>query len=120
MYIREKMEEHLPEWKENEFAYDGEINNNFYINFQYLKNKISFIKDRGLLELNFYYQNEQVHFDCDMYDSILKYIPEQNSKWILSICTELIDYYINFLKNEYQHRFSCIKSSPKFKKKRRE
>ena len=96
MYIRKEMKEEMPEWEEDGNAYEGQINNNFQIDFKYLDNNISFVKDRGLLELRFYKEDNPIDLSC-MYDSILEHIPNQDPKWRLSLCTELIDYYIDSL-----------------------
>jgi len=104
VYIRKKIQENFLEWEENSVAYEGQPNNNFGISFKKDLNKIQFIKDRGQLELNLYYQNEFVRLDNDFYNSILEHIPEQDPKWRLSICTELIDFYIDFLKCYYERK----------------
>jgi len=102
MYIRKKMKEKMPEWEEKGVAYEGQINNNFQLDFKYLDNNVSFVKDRGLLELRIYYQNELVLLGYLLYNFILKKIPDQDPRWRLSLCTELIDYYIDFLKCYYE------------------
>ncbi len=98
-YIRKEMKVNFPEWIESgDAAYDKQINNNFQVDFEYKKNKISFVKDRGLLEIRVFIDNKQVGLGHSMYDLILNYIPDQDPKWRLSLCVELIDYYIDFLK----------------------
>ncbi len=104
-YIRKKMKADFPDWKESgKAAYENQPNNNFQIDFEYKKNKISFVKDRGLLEIRIYKDNIQVGLGHSMYNSILDYIPDQDPKWRLSLCVELIDYYIDFLKNYFEKR----------------
>lgn len=95
------MKKVLPEWKEDGVVYEGQINNNFQIDFKLFDCKISFIKDRGILQVGYYKLNNYVSIGNIIYDSILKMIPDQNPNWRLSICTELIDYYINFLKQYF-------------------
>jgi hypothetical protein len=99
VYIREKMKENLPEWKENSNAYEGQPNSNFFITFQKNEYRVSFTKDRGCLEVSIYYNDELVRFRFadNPYNFILKYIPEQDPNWQTSLCTELIDYYIDYL-----------------------
>ena len=70
-YIRGEMKKSFPDWHEMDAVYENQPNNNF---------QISFVKD-----LN----------------SILKSIPEQDSKWKLTLCTELIDYYMTFIKKYF-------------------
>jgi len=105
-YIREKVEENFPEWNEYGGAvYKNQINNNFQVDYigsiiGYTDSvyKVSFIKDRGLLELKLYYQNNPVFLGYLISNGIIENISDQDKKWSLSICVELIDYYIEFLK----------------------
>jgi len=99
-YIRKKMNENLPEWNEDTADYEGQPNNNFGISFVKNSYKFQLIKDRGLLEFNLYIKGKGVYID-NLYNSILEEIPEQNAKWRLSLCVELIDFYIVFLKKYY-------------------
>lgn len=97
-YIRKKMKDFFPEWKEDEnTVYEGQPNNNFGVSFKSDLYKAQFIKDRGLLELNIYYNNEPIPLGYLLYNLILEKIPFQDSKWRTSLCTELIDFYIDFL-----------------------
>ncbi|MFN6944821.1 MAG: hypothetical protein ACK4ND_07715 [Cytophagaceae bacterium] len=103
-YIQKKMKERFFEWKQYEEVAQGQINDNFRISYignikgyndsQY---RVSFVKDRGLLELKIYYKDEPVHFGFLLFNGIIKNIPDQDPKWRLTLCTELIDYYIDFL-----------------------
>lgn len=98
-YIRNKMKVFSAEWKEDgEPVYEGEPNNNFGISFKSELYKVQFIKDRGLLELRIYYNNEIIPLGYLLYNSILEKIPLQDSKWRTSLCIELIDFYIDFLR----------------------
>ena len=99
-YIRNRMEEELPYWEEKGLRYKNQINNNFQIDFMWKNKELSFIKDRGLLHVNEYGANNRSCIGNLIYDSILEYIPFQNPRWRLSICTELIDYYIDFIKRK--------------------
>lgn len=104
-YIQNKIKESFPDWKEyGEAVYEGQINNNFGISYigkiiGYSDSiyKVSFVKDRGLLELRVYKGENPIGFGYLIYNSILEYIPDQDPKWRTSLCTELIDYYIKFL-----------------------
>lgn len=106
-YIRNKIMESFPEWKEyGEAVYEDQINNNFEIiylsnirGYSDSKYKISFIKDRGLLLLRIYDKNNAaIDLGYILYNSVIINIPDQNKKWPLELNIELIDYYINFLK----------------------
>jgi len=103
-YIRKKVKDKFPEWKEFSVAFEGQPNNNFQINYTgkiegYYESvfKLSFTKDRGLLELRLSYQNNPVFFGHLISNGIIENIPSQNKKWPLGLCVELIDYYIEFL-----------------------
>lgn len=108
-YIREKMKEYFPDWKDCEEAvYEDQINNNFQINYigniqGYIDSvyKISFINDRGALELRIYNKEKQVDFGYLIYNLISEKIPFQNSKWRTSLCVELIDFYVYFLQKYF-------------------
>lgn len=97
-YIRKQMSKSLPEWKEDNVAYEGQPNNNFVISYKKDLYEIKLVKDRGLLELNIYNNEEPIRISTTLYNSILDNIPDQNPSWRLSLCVELIDYYINYLK----------------------
>lgn len=104
-YIRKKMKDFFTEWKEDEnTVYEAQPNNNFGISFKSDLYKVQFIKDRGLLELNIYYNSEPVPLGYLLYNLILEKKSFQDSKWRTSLCTELIDFYIDFLQKY------CIKS----------
>lgn len=106
-YIRNKVKDSFPDWKEeNDTVYEDQINNNFGIS--YLGNidgysdslyKVLFVKDRGLLELRIY-SKEGYLIDLGylIYNGIMSNIPSQNKKWPLELSCELIDYYMDFLK----------------------
>ena len=109
-YIRNNLKESFPEWEEyGETRFTNEVNNNFQISF--IANvfgftdstyKVSFVKDRGLLELDIYDKNGSlINLGYLLYNGIIKQIPNQDGKWVLSLCTELIDFYINFLDSFY-------------------
>jgi hypothetical protein len=98
IYIRNNMKKELPNWMEVGACYEKQINDNFQIDFENFDNKLSFVKDRGLLEIRIYKGDDTIGFGYLIYNSILFFIPEQDRKWRTTICTELIDYYINFLK----------------------
>ena len=111
-YIENKIKKKFPEWKQySDAVYEGQINNNFRID--YIGNirgytdsvyEISFVKDRGLLELRIYHQSAPVHLGHLISNGIIQNIPDQDKKWILSICVELIDYYIEFLELFFEKR----------------
>lgn len=105
------MGKNLAEWQEEDVAYEGQPNNNFVISYRKGLYKIKFVKDRGLLELNIYKNEEPIKISSSLYNSILVNIPDQNPSWRLSLCVELIDYYINYLKNHYE-----LGSEPKSKR----
>jgi hypothetical protein len=108
-YIREKVKESFPDWNElGEAVYEGQINNNFQINFigniqGYIDSvyKISFVNDRGILELRIYDKEERVALGYLLYNLILEKIPSQDTKWRTSLCIELIDFYIYFLRKYF-------------------
>lgn len=100
-YIRGEMKKSFPDWHEMDAVYENQPNNNFQISFVKDLNKIHFTKDRGLLELSLFYDNNQIQLGYLIYNSILKSIPEQDSKWRLTLCTELIDYYVTFIKKYF-------------------
>jgi len=115
-YIENKIKGKFPEWKQySEAVYKGQINNNFQID--YIGNirgytdsvyKISFVKDRDMLELRIYYQSTPVHLGHLISNGIIKNIPDQDKKWLLSICVELIDYYIEFLELFFEKNIKMI------------
>ncbi len=93
------MNENLPEWREDDAGYEGLPNNSFQIDFKLLDNKAQFIYDRGDLFMNIYNLDGLINKGEGFYNSIIEHIPSQDPKWRLTLCTELIDYYIDFLKN---------------------
>ena len=110
-YIQKSIKESFPDWKEyGEIVYEGQIHDNFGIS--YIGNikgypdsiyKISFVKDRGLLELKIYDKNvNTADLGFLIYNGVSKYVPGQDKKWRLTLCTELIDYYIIFLKSYFE------------------
>lgn len=115
-YIENKIKEKFPEWKQSrEAVYNDKINNNFQID--YIGNirgytdsvyEISFVKDRDMLELRIYYQSTPVHLGHLISNGIIKNIPDQDKKWLLSICVELIDYYIEFLELFFEKNIEMI------------
>lgn len=100
-YIQEEMKKNLPDWQEAGASFEDQINNNFQINFEFLENKVSFVKDRGLLELRIFIRDNPIGLGYLLFNSILDIIPEQDKKWRTAICTELVDYYIHFLKSYF-------------------
>nr|WP_315152093.1 hypothetical protein [uncultured Flavobacterium sp.] len=109
-YIRKGIQENFHSWEEYGVAvYENQLNNNFQIDYSafiqgYADSvyKISFVNDRGLLELRMYNKrDEQIDLGYLVYNSILAFIPDQDPKWRLTLCTELIDFYIDFLKNYF-------------------
>ncbi len=97
-YIRKKMKDVFSEWEEEDnTVYEEQPNNNFAISFKNDLYKVRFIKDRGLLEFSLYYNNERIPLGYLLYNLIIDKIPFQDSKWRLSLCIELIDFYIYFL-----------------------
>lgn len=100
-YIRKGMNDNFSDWNELTLSYLGELNNNFQISFEKAFYKIEFIKDKGLLECNIYFNNELIRLGYLHYNTIFKKIPSQDSTCRLSICTELIDYYVDFVKNYF-------------------
>jgi hypothetical protein len=114
-YIRKRMYESIPDCKQSgEPTYEGQMHNNFQYNFQgnfenYIDSpyKISFVNDRGLLELRIYDKGEQVNLGYLLYNLILENIPYQDSKWRTSLCVELIDFYVDFLK-KYCTRIKAV------------
>lgn len=109
-YIRKQMKENISQCKEHgESVYEGQTNNNFQIDFVgniqgYIDStyKVSFVKDRGLLELRIYHKDEPVYLGFLLYNGIMEKIPEQDKNWRLTICKELIDYYVAFLKSYFE------------------
>ena len=105
LYILQKMNVFFEEWEEISNTNNQlEFNNNFQISFigsvkGYSESiyKVSFVKDRELLELRLYYNNEIIPFGYLLYNLIIEEIPSQDSKWRTNICEELIDFYISFL-----------------------
>lgn len=100
-YIRKKMKLSLPTWKEVGVNYENQIHNNFQIDFEFLENRVSFVKDRELLELRMFSGEKPIRLGYLLYNSILDFVPEQDQKWRTTVCVELVDYYINFLKSFY-------------------
>ncbi len=100
-YIRESVNKQFCSWDELSVKYEGEINNNFQITFTFLDDRISFVKDRECLELVIYNDDNLVPLGYLLYNLVRIYIPSQDEKWRLSICVELIDCYIYFLKLYY-------------------
>lgn len=100
-YIRQRMNEIFPEWEEINVEYKVQANDNFGIYFKKDLYKVQLLKDRGLLECKIYFNEEPIRLGYLLYNSILDYIPEQNPKWRLSICIELIDFYVEFLKRYF-------------------
>jgi hypothetical protein len=97
-YIRKKIKGKFIGLEEcGETAFEDQIHNNFSISFKKEIYRIQFVKDRGLLELRIFRDNSLVDKGRDFYDSILENVPDQDKKWRLSICIELIDYYVVFL-----------------------
>ena len=97
-YIRKKMKDFFIEWKEEEGSvYEDQPNNNFGISFKSDLYKVRFTKDRELLEFKIYNNNEPIPLGYLLYNLIAEKIPFQDSKWRLSLCIELIDFYIYFL-----------------------
>jgi hypothetical protein len=109
-YIRKRMKEVNPEFKEfGKTVCEGQVNNNFQIDFMghiqgYLDSNylVSFVKDRGLLELRIYHENIPVQLGLILYNGIIEKIPYQDKKWRLAICTELIEFYTDFLKSYFK------------------
>ena len=103
-YIRKMIKEVFPAWEETESAYEELPNNRFYINFKYLNNKIIFVSERADLFLDIYDFDNLINKGDNFYDLILENIPGQDSRWRLSLCTELIDYYIEYLKVYFKNK----------------
>lgn len=109
-YIREKIKECFPDWKEcGDTVYEGQINNNFQI--KYIGNikgfvdsiyTVSFVKEREILELRVEDRNNNpVGLGYLVYNFILEKMPNQDLKWGFPLCTELIDFYIHFLQKYF-------------------
>lgn len=97
-YIRSKMKDVFSDWEEEGNAvYEAQPNNNFAISFKNDLYRVRFISDRGLLEFYLYYNHERIPLGYLLYNLIIEKIPSQDSNWRLSLCTELIDFYIYFL-----------------------
>ncbi|MBP5318938.1 MAG: hypothetical protein J6Y77_06020 [Paludibacteraceae bacterium] len=99
-YIKKSVKTTFPKWKEL-FSGNEDANGRFGVIYVYNKIEIEFVQDRGGLELVLSKNNkEPINFSWeDIKQGILKEIPDQDHKWFCSTCTELIDFYINFLKD---------------------
>jgi len=98
--IRNKIKDKFPMWNELKVIYEGQPNNNFIISFNYELYTIDFIKDRGDLELNIYYDSKLI----DLHESVYLPLSKSGIKWPLTICIEIIDYYIDFLKDFFERK----------------
>jgi hypothetical protein len=100
LYVRKKITENLPKWKELTAKFEGQPNNNFVISFRKETDKVEFIKDRGLLEMKIYLDDKMIDTN-ELYGLIGENVVGQSPNWPLSICKELIDFYVSYLRNHY-------------------
>ena len=88
-YIRGEMKKSFPDWHEMDAVYENQPNNNFQISFVKDLNKIHFTKDRGLLELSLYYDNNQIQLGYLIYNSI-NILSEIRKYQISRICDPMV------------------------------
>lgn len=100
-YIKEQVNLKLPMLTHLPYAsnYEPKVNDSFGVSYIYETIKISFIKDR--LDFLLIVKNQNNIFPKnykDLYTKIHQNIPVVDEKWPTSISVNLIDYYIDYLK----------------------
>ena len=99
--IRERINKTFPSWKEFLCEYEGLPNGAFGIAYKYNTIDIEFIKHKSDFELRIYKNNKypsNFSWEKDIHKGIIDSIPDMDPEWYCTPCVELVDFYINFLK----------------------
>lgn len=100
-YIKEQVNTNFPLWKEEYCVYNSKCNCNFGVGYKYNDIEIDFVQDRGSIEIQVTKnRNEPKNFswENDIRQGIINAIPDVDPEWCCRRCKEVIDFYINFLK----------------------
>ena len=100
-YIKEQVNSNFPLWEEEYCVYNDKCNCNFGVGYKFNDVEIAFVKDRGSIELRITKDGvspKNFSWENDIHRGIINSIPGINPKWYCAICKEVIDFYINLLK----------------------
>jgi hypothetical protein len=103
-YIRRKIKDAFPLWKEFLCEYEELPNCAFEIAYKYNSIDIEFIKHKSDFELRIYKNNtypSNFSWENDIHKRIVDSIPDMDREWYCTPCVELVDFYINFLKERF-------------------
>lgn len=95
-YIKEKVSKVFPNWQQT-FCSDA-IDGRFGITYTCNGIIIFFVKDYFELLVNIKKEDKRPKSYLSMYDNIVNTIPVKQKEWYTAISVNLIDYYIDFLK----------------------
>ncbi|MBP5318394.1 MAG: hypothetical protein J6Y77_03215 [Paludibacteraceae bacterium] len=101
LYIRKQMNTFFPLWEEFIFEYENLPNGIMEVDFRYNDLIIQFQQDRGSLDFSVIKNHKEpsnFSWEDDIHRGIIASIPDIDPEWYCTPCVELIDFYINFLK----------------------
>lgn len=104
LYIKGKVKEIFPLWQEILFEYENLPNGIMEIDYSYNSIVVQFQQDRGCLDFSVYKNHKQpsnLSWENDIHQKIIKTIPYIDPEWYCTPCYELVDFYINFLKERF-------------------
>ena len=104
MYIRKQVNMFFPLWQEVLFEYEGLPNGIMEVDYRCDNIIIQFQQDRGCLDFSVYKNHKQplnLSWEKDVHQGIIKTIPDIDPEWYCTPCYELVDFYINFLKERF-------------------
>jgi len=94
----------FPLWEEFIFVYEGLPNGIMEVDYNYNSIVIQFQQDRGSLDFSVY-KNDKLpsnfSWERDVHQEIIRNIPDIDPEWYCKPCYELVDFYINFLKERF-------------------
>gem|GEM_PF-1565527 len=104
LYIRKQVNMVFPLWEEFIFVYEGLPNGIMEVDYNYNSIVIQFQQDRGSLDFSVY-KNDKLpsnfSWERDVHQEIIRNIPDIDPEWYCKPCYELVDFYINFLKERF-------------------
>lgn len=99
-YIKEKVSKVFPNWTIDDYINVPNVNGYFRVSFTFKELSIKFNKEFAELLIDVSKRGQQIKYSIykSLYNNIDNYIPVKSKSLPTSISVNLIDYYIDYLK----------------------
>ena len=99
-YIKEKVSKVFPNWTIDDYINVPNVNGYFRVSFTFKELSIKFNKEFAELLINVSKRGQQIKYSIykSLYNNIDNYIPVKSKSLPTAISVNLIDYYIDYLK----------------------